>query len=727
MDSRDANTAVSHPLGATSGCAQTEHTLQDKSIAVQKGVSNITKGGGAIGTNNNPGDILEYTLDIQVSDFFAFDTTTVTDIISDGQHFDASFTPTLLVNGNSFDLAELAFSDSNYTVLQDFTGATAAPPVLLVDPAPYTGLSTISFNVSQEMITRGQAGGKLIGGCLPVAGMDPDGAPPSCSAYNDGATTFQIKFRTQILENFTDDYPTGDQSVDQGDILTDSVTVQGSILSENDASTPTGDTEADGSAATINIGYGVLTKSIYATDGVVCSGPCTNVVVSPNHTVTYRITYTLPNSDFEDLIFTDFLPRPLLDVTDPDGDGTPNGWTFDDVISADAPASGHVKFGPSETFRPIGGEGSVCPALGDGTPCISTNGGSGNNSLIISYGDFDIVGGGLSQIDLLFTVTVNNQPFADGLFHTNQVNVMEGSTNGGDNDANSIVQIRITEPALAIRKGIVRTNAVAPEFTPSTGIVPAGVIVSAPGSSCPRLTGSNVTSINYLNTMDSNITDGVDAGDLVTFAITLENSGHLPSFDVRIRDDLPAGLVVPGTGLNLCVQNGAGTAIAYTDSGLFTGGIELTDSGSAGSIGPGLSSTDTVIADGTNIAIITFDLAIADTVTPPVRITNTATLFNYSNSEGGPDFTPSDLTNTADIYTTEVIVDKTLVGTELNSTYNTDPQAVIGELVDYQVVVTIPEGELPNLNVQDVLDTGSGFCEMYQYFGKHWTTDKSKS
>src|SRR5581483_1773145 len=57
-----------------------EHTLIDKSIAIQKSVQNLTD------SVNSPGDVLEYTLDFQISDFFAFQNLVIDDTFSDGQH-----------------------------------------------------------------------------------------------------------------------------------------------------------------------------------------------------------------------------------------------------------------------------------------------------------------------------------------------------------------------------------------------------------------------------------------------------------------------------------------------------------------------------------------------------------------------------------------------------------------------------------------------------------------
>ena len=201
---------------------------------------------------------------------------------------------------------------------------------------------------------------------------------PNCST-NDGQTTGTITFRTVIQDQFTDDALSGDYSVDHGDVLNDTVNVTGNLLSVTDNNAPHQlQPEADGSAAEVQIAFGGLTKSIYAVNGstVIPSG------IATGDDVTFRLVYTLPTSDFETLILTDFMPLPVFEVGDPDADGAAEAWVFDDVISAAAPAAGHYKFGPSETFRPFAGDAVGCtgsaptgspPANADGTPCINVD------------------------------------------------------------------------------------------------------------------------------------------------------------------------------------------------------------------------------------------------------------------------------------------------------------------------------------------------------------------
>ncbi|MFO0953526.1 MAG: hypothetical protein U0835_20715 [Isosphaeraceae bacterium] len=134
---------------ATSNTAT--HVLNDRLLATQKGVA-VVKDTGAAGPT--PGDTLEYTVAFQVSDFFAFQNLVITDLISDGQHFDPTFTPTLQVNGDVLRSRRQPQA-ANFTVVGNYTGATPAP----ADP---DGTSTLTFRVSDEMVSaRAERAGSL--------------------------------------------------------------------------------------------------------------------------------------------------------------------------------------------------------------------------------------------------------------------------------------------------------------------------------------------------------------------------------------------------------------------------------------------------------------------------------------------------------------------------------------------------------------------------------------
>lgn len=708
LDPRDSSVALDTlPDANPPGC---EHTLTDKSLAIQKSATVI--GGG----QPAPGAVIAYSLEFQVSDFFVFRDVIVTDVISDGQHFDSSFTPTLAVNGNGYTLGAASIAAANYDVICNYTGGPGGE-CTADDPNPNDGKTTLIFRVSDEIITRGQDG-RMIGGCVPVGGTG--GGDPNCSTYNDGATTATLVFRTVVQDEFTDDHlippHSGDPSVDQGDVLNNDVTVNGALLSTSDASTPTGQDESDDSGASLTIGTGALSKEIYAVNGAAPGSP---VEVKPGDEVTYRITYVMPTGDEENLRFEDYLPLPVFDVSDPDADGAPGpAWVFDDVVSGAAPATGRAKFAPSDTFRAYSGI----------VPTITTN--AANNRLTFTYDDFDGPTEQQYTVDILFTVTVSAEPFADRLYLTNQAHAYEGSTNAGEASADAIVQLILTEPVLTSTKGIIWTSDMANDtFSPAT----TGPVTFLDPTNAPRWSGTINSTNLAANPIDSDVS-GVDAGDIVTFAITIENSGTSlkGAFDITPKDTLPDEYQIPAGGLNLQVYYGDGSgpiSYTYNPSGgactgswpgdpcgpdglsgtpddLFGDGIQLVDP-----VGQGVCSAHDPNL-GNNIILITFDLQLRDTVTPG-DIVNTSSLTNYAGEEGGPNHLPQDQQDAA-TSTVVTSMTKELVSTEINQTYsiaNSNTQAVIGEIATYEVEISIPEGQVPAAGLVDTLDGGLAFVD----------------
>ena len=663
LDPRDDPVSPSETLDPGHELEDCSHTIQ-KFHSIQNDVSPASY---------SPNDTIEYRHEFQISDFFAEDGFTVTDTISDGQHFDAAFAPTLSINGNTYVLTEAAFNPANFTVAPDYTPADPVPP--------NSGETVITFFVSDEIVTRGQPNGYLVGGCVPTAGTG--GADPDCAISNDDPTTGVIRYRTTILEDFTDTYPSGDSSVDQGDLLNNSVIASATILNNSDLSS-TGNIATEDSAQSFSIGYGELVKSIYAVNGNTAFS--TPVYLSPTETITYRIKYALNTSDFENLEINDYLPLPVLDADEL--------TIFDDVISAAVPAAGHVKFGEDDTFRVYSGI----------VPSIVVD--SANNSFQLYYGDFDSTLNESKVIDLLFTVTVSDDPFADELYLTNQSRVYEASTNHDESDATSIIRFILHEPVLEISKGAVASDRLDAVFTPDPA---APVAFTTPGSACPRAAGL-INSGNLAAAPIISDISNVDSADLVTFAVVVENTGHSAAFDVQLRDDLPSGYQVPAGGINLCVTNGAGAPLPYSDlgGGFLGSGIELTDP-SGGALLPGLNETDELLTTGENIAVITFDLELEDTVEPADVITNTAVLFNYSGAEGGADFTAEDPSDQAD--TTVRLPSAVKLFVDSNYLHTATNEVTIGESATYSLAVTFPEGEISNAAISDDLPEGLAFVE----------------
>ncbi|NWG06499.1 MAG: sortase [Chloroflexi bacterium] len=684
LDSRDAATPVNGVC--TSPC----HTLTDRSIATQKSVAVVTDTSPA---GVSPGDVLEYTLAFQVSDFFAFDAVILTDTISDGQRVDVTFIPTLQVDGNGYTLAAAAFDAANYTVDNSQIGNSGPNP-----PADGTdGSQTIIFHVSDEIVTRGQPDGRLVGGCVdPLNG----GGLANCTA---GPTTGTIVFHAVIQQNFTDTYPSGDASVDHGDVLDDTLVITGDMLdTSTPAFTPTGSSVTDGSVAGLNIAFGGLTKSVYAINGTVCE-PCTSQITSnginPGDTVTYRLSYTMPASDFEQTVITDYLPLPVFSATEV--------TTLNNTVCG-VPSAGTACLGPNDTFHTL-----TTPV--PSAPTLSTNGTS--NTVSFTYAAYDNTSDITSTIDLLFTVTVSNEQFADGLFLTNQANVTEGTTNSTPTAQNAIVQIKLNEPALYTTKAAVSTDNPNGVFTPA---VAAPIVFNAPGTVGLSWSGGTINS-TYLdaNPIDSDLSK-VDAGDLIRFAIIIRNDGHSQkgAFDISIIDTLQPGYVIPGSGLNLQIYRGDGLALTYTNvgggTGIFDQGIKIDDPGA-----PGVGACQAHDAtNGRNVIVITYDLQLDTSITLDQGIINTAALVNYSSTPGGPDFTdPLDITDTATVQPVTAPV-KSIVTTseahtsEAGTGTTASPRLVaIGEIVRFRIVQGLPEGIVTNFRLHDLLPAGLTFLD----------------
>jgi LPXTG-site transpeptidase (sortase) family protein len=524
-----------------------------------------------------------------------------------------------------------------------------------------------------------------------------------------------------IQDQFSDTFPSGDPSVDQGDTLSDGVTVTGNVLAVTNLA-PTGEPEDDGSVAGVTIARGPVTKSLYAING----GSPVPARVAPGDTVTYRITYRMPASDVEDLYFIDYFPLPVFDVMDPNAEapGVPT-WTYNAAAAPGTiPAPGEVTRGPTpDTFTGPTGISGITPTL---TPTAASN------SLLINYGWFDDPLNRASVVDLLFTLTVTADPFADGLFLTNQVRQHEGSTNSGADDTDVIIQIQVQEPVLFLTKGIGATSSPTGAFTPPQ-VTPPGVTFNPPGSN-PSWSGLVNSSGLASQPIDSDLA-GVDAGDLATFALVIENRGSSPhgAFDIRLRDLLAPGYVIPGAGagLNLQIRRGNGTLIGYQaldasgsavgapntnpeylfyDAGLNRGGLELLDPSDDEGVCQGHD-----LGNGANIVILTYDLQLAPGVEPGDVITNTASVTRYASRNGGPNFLdPSGpLTDRASVTVRTATSSKIFMLTSEAHTSDAavPPRVAIGEIVRYRLVTRLPEGTATNFQMQDLLPAGMGFLD----------------
>src|ERR1019366_4168307 len=244
--------------------------------------------------------------------------------------------------------------------------------------------------------------------------------------------TGQIVFYAQINDQFDFPHPPGDPFVDKDDPLTNCVqwlTGQ-SFTNEVPPTIPsiTGVVAEDDSETAIAIVTDIIEKTVYAVKrgGTEICGPntpnallCLTPQVKPDDKVTFRIKYTIPSGDAEKLTITDWLPLPIFDVGDPDASGTAGpSW----------PAAVTAICSPSPALPAPGSACHLVPP--PTTPTLTASPPTATNSLTFDYGTFNNPFNTPLKIDLLFTLTVTNDPFADGLFLTNEALECEDNTFG---------------------------------------------------------------------------------------------------------------------------------------------------------------------------------------------------------------------------------------------------------------------------------------------------------
>ncbi len=351
------------------------------------------------------------------------------------------------------------------------------------------------------------------------------------------------------------------------------------------------------------------------------------------------------------------------------------------------------------------------------TPDLATN------SLKFDFGTFNSPANIPGTIDLVFTVVANAKPFADGLFLTNLAQECEKNTFGVTFCQVAVAQVKMREPKLRIRKGVIATDnphgvfsqPASPQTTPNpTALPPVGVTwINSPGGSClPRFLGT-IHSNNLGSLIKSDLSN-VDANDLATFAIVIENTGGHPAYNVQIEDIIPLSNfnIIPGS---LCIRYGDNTALIPGAGG---------SSGASTTINLGFGAANPIPefhpTNGTNIVIITFDVKLnadvksgcADNLAKLKRYTSIAetadadTTYNFVNTGiGGP------FSDTAQVCVAPKARAKCIVATSEAHTIPQiappgTPPVAIGEVVRYRLIATVPEGVSPNYQITDLLPPG---------------------
>ncbi|MCC6146446.1 MAG: isopeptide-forming domain-containing fimbrial protein [Anaerolineaceae bacterium] len=680
-------------------------TSNDRSITLGKDSAIAVNTGEAGAT---PGDIIAYTLTFEISDYFGFANLTVEDLLPDGQHYytNASLQPALHITRDG-TAENYTFNPANVTVNCNYTGGPGAE-CDQDDPAANDGRTTITFDLAQEL--RGRAVSDQVLGDYVNDGL----------GHANAAATGRVVFYAIIEDTYADTYP--GESVRMGDTLNDTASIRGNLVDTATCSpgpcTITATIRSRSSSADVNIGRGSVEKTIVARNGALCNAfnPCTSIQIAAGDTLTYRLQYDLLTGDFFDFSLTDFLPLPIFHAQDPNTDNS-NLTTWPKYTGSEViPDAGTWMRGPADTRGLDPASVTISPSTAD-------------NSVKFSFGSYDDPVNDPKMIDLLFTVRVTAEKFGDGLKMRNSVLQQDANSPGSLSSQNTFMDVTLTEPVLVGSKSVISTDHAGVVPNPP---IPAPIVFSTPGSiGAPWNTGSPLNSV-YLaaNPLGSGI-GGIDGGDLVKFAIVIENtgSGLNGAFDITVRDILPAGYMIPVPAIGLggfnlqiyrgdgvALDDGTGSSLQYmgasnTPLDFFDQGIRINDP----VLPPGdpeygkgaCQGHDTT--NGKNVILITYDLMVKPDVAPGQLLENKGQITHYSGSEGGDNYVDIPIEDSANSTIANPALAKIVTGTELNNAQNSATQAVIGELVSYRLTMTIPEGSSPDTVIVDTLDAGLAF------------------
>ncbi|MEO0334329.1 MAG: hypothetical protein AAF223_22095, partial [Bacteroidota bacterium] len=310
-------------------------------------------------------------------------------------------------------------------------------------------------------------------------------------------------------------------------------------------------------------------------------GSIDDVQLRIGDSVTYRLTSTLPFASGEDIIVRDFLPLPSFDlstdypagavqIADYLGDtnatlpqaliGSTFEWTYGPdhdvdtsrIVDSDGnPVDTTLEYDPTPD---LGAQGAGDTAnVQAGTVYFDTV----NNTIIWNFGtwneidDLDPYTEG-ATIDILFTVQVNDQPFADGLLLTNQTELSFDNSVQVASSVAGIVPLELLGPELQIRKGVI-------------GVSPAGTVGGASFTSDGVGDSLSVTGANSEFTPAGHSEDNANPFNALNQAGT--DTAEETIFGTSIGNPISINTDFTNTNLPNRVTNlGAGEIVAYVDN-----------------------------------------------------------------------------------------------------------------------------------------------------------------
>lgn len=473
-----------------------------------------------------------------------------------------------------------------------------------------------------------------------------------------GATRALISYRAVIDDAYANvtDHP----AINEGDSLGNAAEVDATLLLN--PNNLTGESETDDSSTELTVPTSQVDIAI--------EGGASEL--APGDQVTFTLRYELVTGDHENFQLIAYLPLPLLDTSGiswTEGTG-PGQWS----LAADNSWAGDI----------------TSVASGPG------------NAIIFTLADLSTTEA--STIALSFTMTVGDQPFADGrsldvLAESRQTTTLDKT----ELVTQDVVKVQsVAEPVVTITHGVVSST--------------NGSVSGTSGSwNAPSTAGAPFTgSITDPAAVDGDVTD-IDAGDTLRLATLLENTGGGGAFDVTTEIALPTDLAFVGGslgGANLTLTLGDGSVlIEGTDYSVSGNTITLLDDSGQATLQAGRDGSASDAA-GTNIIVITYDVTVAAAVSASRTLGTTATLTNYASVDGGTDFTPTDLEDDATQQVAAPVITTTFAGggaatdDDSSASHTDGADLVVGESMLYDIVVTLPEGTTQSLAINDLIPPG---------------------
>ncbi len=651
--------------------------LDNLTVATQKSAAMEND---ALPIGYSPLDTISFLINIQVSDFkqvnalkieedilTAAGLTTEADILGDALTFDSSFTPVYDVSINGVDVSG-SFDSANYSIS--------------VNPNDHeAGTARITFDLSQQLIDDGKYDST---GILTGAGL----------LSSSSSTTASIRYQATIDVSF-DSPSSGDSSVDILDTMSNSVDI---IAYDQIDNILVGD-ESSVSIQMQNASLAHTIERIVTVEGETIDTPPSGQPISPGDIVTFSINFLVPTGDLEDLQINDFLPYSLFSVNDVNGDGiTGDGPFFTSELKA-YPTVGEVSYGPSDEY--------LANYTAYGAPDFTYS--VANNSLSLNYGDIDSPSGNDSDNDSIYnfevrmTLTAGVDDLPDDFTLTSLAQLVHGSTNSGEADLRDFAGLKYSRSVPVITKGVIACSNSNAQISPAA------------------------TSYYDNAGSDGNCTDA-QAGDLVQFAITIQNTGTDPISVMTLEDTLPAQL--DSTQVRIVSINRAdgipiitsptvdGIMNSSDELALLNGTLKLDHS-----IQNNHLTTGTALGApyGSETLIITLEAPISASTAANELITNIASTSVYY-ADGIPADGPYEtISDTATVRMESLEFSKSmtigLFGDEPSTvavTINDESvqTATIGEIVTYDLEVSVPQGVTDSMILSDSLPSGLEFISV---------------